>query len=592
MKHRKIFMASNSLIILVIFIILFTQSKLIIEKEVIIPSSNDISSENIISIPSSEAPSSVPSASSTTSKIIIKPKSPSLPKLTYLNVKGLPDNNIVTDITQPLISSEMVNLQVKIPTVNIDLRYATKDNFTKKVIYDFNKAYLRRATAEKLKLASDELKTKGYTLLIWDAYRPPTAQFKLWEAFPDPKFVADPNKTYSKHSCGSAVDLTLMKDGEEVEMPSAFDEFDLTKADRDYSDATQEASTNAKLLEDTLKKYGFEPYKNEWWHFQDTTNFNAITFDMNSNIAVKLNINAVGDCVLGNDYRVNANQSFNYYLDTWKKPTTYFLQNFRNMFLNDDLTIANAENVFTNSTNRVEKPYQPTGAFWLSGRPSNVNIFRDNGVDAVSVANNHSLDYGTEEFSKSVGYIKNAKVNVFGYGNHSIIERKGIKIGLLSYNLLGPFEEGVDLKAIEELVSAELKIMSQYTHIQVVSFHWGIESTNTETAYQQAIAKFSIDNGADLILGTHPHVIQPVTQYKGRTIAYSLANFCYGGAVNSTNNISFVLNVSFDFDENKEIKSCKDDITPAFTHDLPTNNYCPSLATEPAISQIKALAGK
>jgi poly-gamma-glutamate capsule biosynthesis protein CapA/YwtB (metallophosphatase superfamily) len=162
---------------------------------------------------------------------------------------------------------------------------------------------------------------------------------------------------------------------------------------------------------------------------------------------------------------------------------------------------------------------------------------------------------------------------------------------MLSYNLLGPFELGVDKATIENVISKELAIMSGYTHIQVVSSHWGVECSNNYNDMQREIAHFAIDNGADLVLGTHPHYIQPVENYKGRTIAYSLANFCYGGAVTSTNVSSFILNVKFKLNQNKDIVSCEDSITPVITNDIP-NNYCPKIAEDPYHSKIESLVYK
>ena len=133
--------------------------------------------------------------------------------------------------------------------------------------------------------------------------------------------------------------------------------------------------------------------------------------------------------------------------------------------------------------------------------------------------------------------------------------------------------------------------MSDYTQMQVVSFHWGVECSNSYTDMQSDFAHFAIDSGADLVLGSHPHYIEPVENYKGRTIAYSLANFCYGGAVTSTNVMSFVLNVKFKLNGNKDIVSCDNSITPVITNDIP-NNYCPRIAEEPYYSQIESLVRK
>lgn len=153
------------------------------------------------------------------------------------------------------------------------LAYASEDNFTKTVIYDFYDAYLRYGTVKKLMQVSEELGQQGYHLLIWDAFRPVTAQQTLWQIYPDANYVANPETGFSDHSRGNTVDLTLMdSNGIPVEMPTEFDDF-TAKADRDYSDCTETAAANARLLESTMEKYGFTGYDKEWWHFTDTQSY-------------------------------------------------------------------------------------------------------------------------------------------------------------------------------------------------------------------------------------------------------------------------------------------------------------------------------
>ena len=160
-----------------------------------------------------------------------------------------------------------------IPTASQELVYATEENFTGHRIYDFVEVYLRYGTVKKLMLVAQELEQQGLYLKIWDGFRPVSAQFKLWEIYPNSTYVANPNKGYSNHSRGNAVDLTLVDaQGNELEMPTEFDDFS-GKADRNYTDATPEAAANAKLLEDTMQKYGFKGYYGEWWHFNDTDTY-------------------------------------------------------------------------------------------------------------------------------------------------------------------------------------------------------------------------------------------------------------------------------------------------------------------------------
>lgn len=160
-----------------------------------------------------------------------------------------------------------------VPGVRVELKYAGSDNFTGQVIYDFTEAYLRYGTVQKLAAAQEALAAQGYSLLVWDAFRPAEAQFRLWEVCPDPVYVANPEKGFSSHSRGNTVDVTLvLPDGSPVEMPTGFDDFS-PLADRDYSDVPETAAAHAQLLEDVMTDRGFKPYAGEWWHFSDTDSY-------------------------------------------------------------------------------------------------------------------------------------------------------------------------------------------------------------------------------------------------------------------------------------------------------------------------------
>lgn len=160
-----------------------------------------------------------------------------------------------------------------VPGIRVDLKYAGEDNFTGQVIYAFSEAYLRYGTVQKLAAAQESLSLKGYSLLIWDAFRPAAAQFRLWEVCPNPVYVANPEKGFSSHSRGNTVDVTLVSaDGTPVEMPTGFDDFS-PLADRDYGDVPEPAAANARLLEDVMADCGFRPYSGEWWHFSDADSY-------------------------------------------------------------------------------------------------------------------------------------------------------------------------------------------------------------------------------------------------------------------------------------------------------------------------------
>jgi len=159
------------------------------------------------------------------------------------------------------------------PAIKLDMRYATANNFTGRVLYDEARAFLAAPAAQAVARASKAAQADGFGLTIYDAYRPWRITKKLWDATPiGPKkeYVANP-KRGSKHNRGCAVDLTLhdLRTGQLVEMPSEFDDFS-EKAHRDYMGATPAALTNRARLQGYLEAEGFVGLSNEWWHFDFT----------------------------------------------------------------------------------------------------------------------------------------------------------------------------------------------------------------------------------------------------------------------------------------------------------------------------------
>lgn len=175
---------------------------------------------------------------------------------------------------------EYVLVKKYIPDIYVELRYATENNFTGVKIYDFTEAYLRYGTVKKLAQVQKELKLQGYSLKIWDAYRPFEAQQKLWEVYPDPNYVANPANGMKKHNLGGTVDITMVAaDGSVISMPTEFDDFSL-KADRNYSDIEdEEAVKNVMILQNAMENNGFTGYQGEWWDYSDTVEYEAVDFE-------------------------------------------------------------------------------------------------------------------------------------------------------------------------------------------------------------------------------------------------------------------------------------------------------------------------
>ena len=159
------------------------------------------------------------------------------------------------------------------PAIRLDMRYATSNNFTGRVLYDEARAFLAAPAAQAVARASKMAQSDGFGLTIYDAYRPWRITKKLWDATPvGPKkeYVANP-KRGSKHNRGCAVDLTLhdLQTGKLVEMPSEFDDFS-EKAHRDYMGASAAAIANRARLARYLEAEGFVGLSNEYWHFDFT----------------------------------------------------------------------------------------------------------------------------------------------------------------------------------------------------------------------------------------------------------------------------------------------------------------------------------
>lgn len=172
--------------------------------------------------------------------------------------------------------NELVRILDYIPDAVIDLRYATTNNFTGVQIYEDDEAYLCYGTVKKLIKVQEQLRERGYCMLIWDAYRPVEAQEKLWEVYPDPTYVANPAKGITSHSRGNTIDISIVTlENEPMEMPSEFDEFSLI-ADRDYSDVSKEAAENSRMLEEIMNNNGFTGYWGEWWDYSDVIDYSPI----------------------------------------------------------------------------------------------------------------------------------------------------------------------------------------------------------------------------------------------------------------------------------------------------------------------------
>ncbi len=167
-------------------------------------------------------------------------------------------------------NNRLMNLEAIIPGVQLDIRYATANNFTGQKVYDSAMAFLRLAPAKALLQVQNELKAQNLGLRVYDAYRPYTITIKFYEIYKDTNFVAAP-WLGSRHNRGCAVDVSLidLNTQQEIPMPTEYDDF-TAKAKPDYADLPDSVKANRKLLIDIMAKYNFEVHHSEWWHFDYT----------------------------------------------------------------------------------------------------------------------------------------------------------------------------------------------------------------------------------------------------------------------------------------------------------------------------------
>lgn len=233
--------------------------------------------------------------------------------------------------------------------------------------------------------------------------------------------------------------------------------------------------------------------------------------------SVSITVSMVGDCTLGTDVNFDQSTSFDAFYQMKNDPG-YFFQNVKDIFTADDLTVANMEGTLTTSNDRQQK------TFAFKGDPSYTEILTRGGVEATNLANNHSHDYGDQSYEDTIQYLEAAGITTFGYDRTAVMDVKGIKVGLI-----GIYELKDGLGRQQQVIDTIQEVKDQGAQVIIVSFHWGTEKSNVPDDIQKTLAHLAVDQGADLVVGHHPHVLQGIEKYQGKNIVYSLGNFCFGG---------------------------------------------------------------
>ena len=283
---------------------------------------------------------------------------------------------------------------------------------------------------------------------------------------------------------------------------------------------------------------------------------------------VSLTLSVVGDCTLGTDETFDYDTSLNAYYENYG--ADYFLQNVKDIFSADDLTIANFEGTLTNSDEREDK------TFAFKAPASYASILTGGSVEAVNTANNHSHDYGEQSFDDTLAALDDAGIVHFGYDETAVMDVKGIKVGLV-----GIYELYDHLEREQQLKDNIAKVKADGAQLIVVIFHWGNETETVPDSNQTTLGRIAIDEGADLVCGHHPHVLQGIETYKGRNIVYSLGNFCFGGNSSPSDMDTMIYQQTFTIDADGVKKDNVTNIIPCSISSAAYdgyNNYQPTPA--------------
>lgn len=254
---------------------------------------------------------------------------------------------------------------------------------------------------------------------------------------------------------------------------------------------------------------------------------------------VVIKISLVGDVLIGTEFRFPYEHYLEDVLQQVDGDYGYFFANVAPIFAADDLTVANLENPLTTATRREEK-FDYGRNFWFKGRPEYAQILAAGHVDVVNLANNHTYDYGVEGYLDTKAALDRHGIGYFGYEDVYETEIKGVRIGMAGFNEFGAFEQGVDLEGLKTEIRNKVQWLKGRNDLVLVYFHWGREYSYEPTERQRALAYAAVDAGADLVAGSHPHVIQGVERYRDRYIVYSLGNFCYAGHKNPEDKDTFI----------------------------------------------------
>ena len=278
---------------------------------------------------------------------------------------------------------------------------------------------------------------------------------------------------------------------------------------------------------------------------------------------IEIRISFAGDCTIGTDETFTYVNSFPDRYDRIGRDDSYFFKGVESIFHNDDLTLVNLETTFTTAKKKADKRFR------FKGDPSYVNILTEGSIEMVNISNNHIYDYLEQGFQDTLETLEQANISYSGEGHTAYYETKGITVGSIGYVAWST--------DIQESLKKDIAEVREKADLVIVSFHWGEEKSHYPNSVQTQLGRYCIDEGADIVIGHHPHVIQGIDRYKGKYIVYSLANFCFGGNRNPSDKDTFIFQGLFTFQNGELIGNDGIVYAASVSSQNKVNDYQPTL---------------
>jgi len=240
-------------------------------------------------------------------------------------------------------------------------------------------------------------------------------------------------------------------------------------------------------------------------------------------------VSFAGDCTLGSQRDTWSNT--NSFITIVGKNYSYPFAKVKSIFSKDDMTLVNLEGVFTNYNVPASKQYT------FRASPDKVNILVQGSIEAVNIANNHTMDYGQQGYDDTIAALDSKGIVYTGDGEiTTYTTSSGVKIGMVGYKFT---------HTSQTFAKNVQKLKDMGCDIIIFSMHWGAEGYYDPVDIQVQMAKAAIDAGADIVVGHHPHVLEKIDMYKGKYILYSMGNFCFGGNTNPTDKDTAIVQATF-----------------------------------------------